>query len=348
MIGRPAAISDCELAWRQGRWDPQLCLRAWQQAKNKPSPHNIYLALKVQHALCGLQAHHLDQTEQQIVEQRIRWHAVTIRLLCAHLQLKQFDRAKALLDSRLTGRINPIRARLLSGFPCALNYLEQQQPERLTGGLRGLAVHAEQLLRDCDHLNPAMLKSIGRRSNSTQRIAVVGNAPCILENNDGAEIDNHDIVVRFNIANPLTKLTKHIGSRTDLWVISPALAGRQSSPPVNVFALSGINPLDGQSRYWRSLHKHGIARLVLFNQQDWYELVAKLHAPPSAGLLMLKSLQRMATNQTVNVFGFTTSVDQSLTLRPGYNYLSKKAGSTRHNWAEETRLIEEMLPVRAA
>ena len=51
------------------------------------------------------------------------------------------------------------------------------------------------------------------------RIAIVGNSPILLEKELGSEIDNHDIVVRFNrfITNGYEK---HTGKKVDYWVLS--------------------------------------------------------------------------------------------------------------------------------
>ncbi|WP_267523137.1 glycosyltransferase family 29 protein [Campylobacter sp. MG1] len=54
-------------------------------------------------------------------------------------------------------------------------------------------------------------------------IAIVGNSPTIMNENKGNEIDNHDIVVRFNNYPVDYSLQRHTGSKTDIWAISPAL-----------------------------------------------------------------------------------------------------------------------------
>ena len=51
-------------------------------------------------------------------------------------------------------------------------------------------------------------------------LAVVGNAPSVLEYGIGPEIDRHDIVVRFNEC-PLEGFEEHVGRRTTILVTNP-------------------------------------------------------------------------------------------------------------------------------
>jgi len=49
------------------------------------------------------------------------------------------------------------------------------------------------------------------------RVAVIGNAPSVLENNYGAYIDSHDVIVRFNEC-AVEGYESKVGSRTDILI----------------------------------------------------------------------------------------------------------------------------------
>jgi len=48
-------------------------------------------------------------------------------------------------------------------------------------------------------------------------VALIGSGDSILEYKDGAEIDNHDVVIRINRAYPYSSFQESVGSRTDIW-----------------------------------------------------------------------------------------------------------------------------------
>ena len=54
-------------------------------------------------------------------------------------------------------------------------------------------------------------------------IAVVGNSPCELNLSKGSEIDNHDIVIRFNNFIVNNEFKKDYGSKTNIWCVTPTL-----------------------------------------------------------------------------------------------------------------------------
>jgi hypothetical protein len=61
-------------------------------------------------------------------------------------------------------------------------------------------------------------------------VAVVGNAPCILNYQNGADIDSHDLVVRFNRART-AGMEQTIGSRTDILFVNASNSLAKAPPP---------------------------------------------------------------------------------------------------------------------
>lgn len=340
------APNEWEQAWRAGRWGAELCDCAWIQADRDPSIRNVYLAFKVQHAVAGLQQHNLDYVEDFVNALDKPWQALTIRLLCARLQHKQREAATSILERHLTGPIFPRRAAYLAGFPLALEFVQTQQPGRLRAPLHQLATNARKLLGTTRQLNRPFLQSLANRNCQRFSVAVVGNSPSLLNRSDGSQIDQHDIVVRFNAASLAERYHQHTGTRTDLWVVSPGLAGTQRTMPTKAMALSGINPLAGQSRFWRSIAKRGIPQLAQFDQRFWYQLVKQLQAPPSAGLLTLRGLASQHKHLEVNAFGFSTPDDLRKRPAAGEHYCDNRTGSTRHNWQKEAILLSDEFPAR--
>ncbi|MFK7889191.1 MAG: glycosyltransferase family 29 protein [Granulosicoccus sp.] len=338
------APHDWERAWLGGSWSPELCDAAWTAVDAYPSARNLYLALRVQHAISGLKQHHLDYTYHLVGTLKNPWRPVTLRLLCANLQRRNTETADALIDQFLQGPITPLRAYLLSGFPLALVYLLEKQPERFSKKLRKLAEDALDLKCRSQQMSMAFMQSLAIEQNKSCTVAVVGNGPGVLERRDGAFIDDHDVVVRFNAAAITSAYQPHVGNKTDLWVVSPALPASEKDLPAKAIAISGINPFAGRSKYWRTVRSRRISTIAQFSADHWYELVNELAAPPSAGILLLKSLARYNSRLEINIFGFSRPVDLA-SQTPGAHYSDSRRGSTRHNWHSEAHLLERLISI---
>lgn len=63
-----------------------------------------------------------------------------------------------------------------------------------------------------------------------QSVAVVGNAPSILDHKNGATIDSHDLIVRFNRART-AGMEEAIGSRTDVLFVNASNSLQKAPPP---------------------------------------------------------------------------------------------------------------------
>jgi|GEM_PF-1787341 len=342
--------------WLNGNWHKQLPTQAYQFASANPTANNLYLALKIQHAIAGLCPNVLRETELQLstLSSDSRWSKLTLRLLCAYLQTKQVDRAHLLVEDYLQDRISIYDRRRLRRFPLALHFLHEHYPEKLGPQLTDIARTAVSMFSMAKTINQGFFKGLFEDvllgGNHGLRIAIVGNGPSLLDTSSGAAIDSHDLVVRFNSPVLTPQYHAHTGQRTDMCIVSPAMAKRPSYPQIKAMAISGINIMAGESGYWQSLAAHS-ARLpmAVFSQEHWYSLVAQLQAPPSAGLLTLTSL---ANTQDLEIaaFGFssaaskvsthTGSVDES--VRPGAHYGDNNAASSRHNWPAEAKLLQQI------
>ena len=344
--------------WQTGRWHPQLPERALQCALANPSADNLYLALKIHHALREPDADSLAAVETLMCQSthQFFWSSLSLRLLCAYLQSGRMEAAHSVVQRYMPGKPNVLATLRARRFPTALAFFTEQYEHLLNNKLQRQAKLAQRLLRLKKSVDERLfldLHSNKPDNNATPvTVAVVGNAPSLLDVPRGRHIDEHDVVVRFNTPVLTEKYQLYSGQRTDVWVLSPNVARKVPLPNVQTMIVSGINILAGESGYWQHLAKYnGERQLALFRQEIWYQLAARLQAPPTAGLLLLTSLAR-TKGLRVSAFGFSgkcnvSSVDTnalklSVSRGPGVNhYADSQSASTRHNWAAEAEMLTE-------
>ena len=327
--------------WQQGNWHPGLCELAWQQVEIAPGCKALYTALKIQNAIAGIQASHVNYAIDVSEELDCCWHAVTHRLISSCLQVQREDLACHLLEKQLKGAVTPIRYYLLSRNPSVLSLLHKLDPARLPWRSGALARCANSLMANSRPLNHQLLATLSDPppSESAVTVAIVGNSPALLERADGQDIDSHEVVIRFNSAHLNEQILRHTGTKTSLLVLSPAAARTMSRVPVQPLAISGVSPWHNNSRYWRRFAAleeptHHIPSPV------WHSLVARLNAPPSSGLLALACLSQESLVR-VRAYGLTNS-EQFCTATQGLHYGDTKPPSSRHNWKLEAELVSEM------
>ena len=168
------------------------------------------------------------------------------------------------------------------------------------------------------------------------RVSVVGNSPALLKETSGREIDAADLVIRFNNVSDLKRQRAHTGTKTDIWVVSPSTPVTLCPEDAKLVIISGLHALDRASFYWR--HLPSLEReLTQFPAGIWYELVRCFQAPPSAGTLLLASLESLCQDIAIKTYGFTTC-DNQLGQVPNH-HADHKPRSSRHNWEAETRWL---------
>ena len=320
-----------------------------------PSADNLYLALKILHALRGPDTESLAALEGLMSQSKHQffWSNLSLRLLCIHLQSGHTQAAHAVLQRYMPDKPSLIETFRVRRFPMVLAFFAEHYGELLNKTLQQQAMLAQTLLRRKKSVDESLIADL--RANQTENdakqvsVAVVGNAPSLLDEPRGRHIDEHDVVVRFNLPVLTEKYQLHSGRRTDVWVLSPERARQAPMPGARTMIVSGINILAGESGYWQHLAKHSMKmQLALFRQEIWYQLVAILHAPPTAGLLMLTSLARVK-GLRVSAFGFSGSCNAADGKNDAYHppqpaanhYADRRPASTRHNWAAEAQLLTD-------
>ncbi len=190
--------------------------------------------------------------------------------------------------------------------------------------------------------------------DSISNVAVVGNAPQLLQAKYGDSIDAADCVLRFNTFVIDDSLQVNTGKRTDIWCVNPGFDFKNLKTfPCRLTWLSGYFPYHRPSNYWhhlsKQLERQSDTTFLCTSHAIWCDLVSKLHAPPSAGLLCLYTL--MAATCRVNAYGFS-GVSKSDTFsdetqgvnsaNQSHHYGDAIGDSNRHNWAAEKKLLKQL------
>jgi len=176
-------------------------------------------------------------------------------------------------------------------------------------------------------------------------LCIVGNSASELNSGNGAKIDRHKLIIRFNNFNVEAPYDKDYGEKTNIWVRSAEGSPVQDrdTSAFDLVMISGGNFIHADRR-WKMINeyiKNGAA-LSFFPNSSWYELVAKLEAPPSAGLLTLYSIYKLiGPIPRSSVFGFSF-VDQLDAAHKAHYFDDAKPGN-RHNWQKEREIFESLL-----
>ena len=171
-----------------------------------------------------------------------------------------------------------------------------------------------------------------------QSVAVVGNSPKLLESSQGAFIDSHDLVIRFNQFLPTDgkDISNSIGKKLDIWVMSPGFRG-----PIPAHAryilITGPNMI-----WWQQNWQHlacANCPILGIPLASWQASVARLDAPPSAGFACLDWLINYQRIENIRPralgFGYNPTQQSRYHIQ---NDVHK--ATSRHNWRAEQEVIE--------
>lgn len=173
------------------------------------------------------------------------------------------------------------------------------------------------------------------------RVAVVGNSPCETGRGRGADIDAHDVVIRFNRAPEDGRFAGDYGARTDVKAFATRDLKRDaldSRAPIVVAARQtalerGGMALDGELRARER-------RLVYAPLAIVAKLRIELGSTPSAGIVMLAHLRAVRGSLAgVACFGFSFT-DQ---IGPGptsAHYFEDARPDETHGWRAERALFD--------
>jgi hypothetical protein len=209
---------------------------------------------------------------------------------------------------------------------------------RLPAWLGGFDVHAQEL----------GLKAIGvqqllwrqefslavREAAAVEGLAVVGNAASLRRASLGAPVDACSLVVRFNHYGRGPELKPCLGSKIDVWVMSPAYKGPPPDQVPQWVVVTGPS-MEYKLKNWSRVEPllNLGCKVLTVPLNVWRMGIEQLAAPPSAGVLMLCWLQQILCGNMdkVHVAGLGGHTSGN-----PYTALNNQAGpSNRHNWMGE-------------
>jgi hypothetical protein len=155
----------------------------------------------------------------------------------------------------------------------------------------GQLMGVESVLQGMMHTEPGLARAMNDLAGRS--VAVIGNAPELLEEAHGEEIDSLDVVIRFNGGPWL--VPDHptaLGSRTTHWVKSNDALFQDAPTPCEVwwFTHVGWMACRGSSAFGLSTHMR-------------YPIDRAVGAKASSGTVVLHLLSELAAPASVHAFG---------------------------------------------
>lgn len=211
------------------------------------------------------------------------------------------------------------------------------------GGNADLRRMAEATLERRTQVRAAQTRLVADLADPAQDWAIVGNAPAGRGSGQGAAIDRHAQVVRFNRFSVEPEFAPDFGRKTTLHVRPLWFGGGETAAPRVV-----VTGLHGEilCRSWSAIgalqaRGHEVA---FFPPEVQTRLVAELGRAPSAGLTFAALAASLRGGRGVDHYGFSFT-DQTQGGRIAH-YFDAKAPSGRHAWQRERKLFEEVTGTR--
>lgn len=174
---------------------------------------------------------------------------------------------------------------------------------------------------------------------------IVGNSPKEIDSGNGARIDSHKTVIRFNAFSTRHPFCEDYGKRTDIWVRMPRNVGLTDrvAPSIKQVIIGGSNWMhrmsDGVFLFSALLRDYGSVGVVPF---DVYKcLVYELGTIPSSGLQILYWIYSLIGPIPAEcLYGF------EMTDQPKHK--DRQYGATtqqivRHDWERERTFFESLI-----
>lgn len=173
-----------------------------------------------------------------------------------------------------------------------------------------------------------------QRCRQASRIAIVGNSASLIGSGAGTQIDQADLVIRFNHCFSDHTSASDAGQKTDIWVVAPGFRGPKQ--PASLTVLSGPAMLWQQQQF--SYLRQVESPLLQVPLDCWRTLVRQFAAPPSAAPLVAQFLLSQGVLPAqLQLFGLNP-VESSR-----YHFaLPAHQPSPRHHWAAEHQWWQQL------
>ncbi|MBT9292556.1 glycosyltransferase family 29 protein [Prosthecodimorpha staleyi] len=217
--------------------------------------------------------------------------------------------------------------------------------------LHELGYAAVPVIAECARLMPIgdrrMLELQQLLSDRSKTIAVVGNSPVQIGRGAGAEIDAHDIVIRFNNFSEDDRFTVDYGRKTTIWARSGGHIDVWRRPPggFEFVLFSGADRRYHGAQAWDVLEtERAGGRAAFVPTRIFVELVKALDRVPSAGLLILHWLRKIRGPLAaggVSYYGFKLTDQNDGTNR--HYFANPTQAKGRHDWDAEAAYLATVI-----
>ena len=161
-----------------------------------------------------------------------------------------------------------------------------------------------------------------------KRIAIVGNARALAQNEFGVQIDGCDLVIRINRA-PMPNVASH-GARTDWLALATSLPQVQFKT-LGAARLIWMSHKRKRLKYWMG-QTFGFS---LFPKSEYDDLKAKLGAQPTTGAMLI-AFAAQSNASEIHLFGFDFFSSLSLSGR-------RDATNVPHDFTSESDFVHGLI-----
>lgn len=200
-----------------------------------------------------------------------------------------------------------------------------------------------------DTLNNPQNEANFKEFVSNKKIAVVGNSGCQLQKGTGAEIDSHDIVIRFSNYPLNPEYIVDYGSKTDIWVrnSSKSLVHKEDiSGYAFVVWKDNFKHFEVRADYLDIMYnyiKNYPNKLFIINE-SYYKSLVDISSidSPSAGCIVLWYLHQILGGfNNVDVYGFAFLAKDYNDAGHYYDNMNARL-NVDHNLALEINFLSEL------
>ena len=319
------------LQWKMGAWSEENLFHARSTLERHPTLISAELYLRFMRDAGGINEHTLRLVEQVVDHKKAQTSAVFSTLMSSlYLEIGLHEQASHYCLDALKQNANSLDSSLSLSLFAHNHHLPVSQ--RVTDSIEKRRTTLAKLrYTDQNFLNRYQGASI----------AIVGNSPHEINRQKGSEIDQHDVVIRFNNFQVDRAYARDYGKRTSIWIRSPSLeeVPDRSLEALELIIFSGCSLQFKNNTFWSSemLNNESITTAVFHNKLV-HKITRLLEAPPTAGILALYLLLSNANLfSKLSIYGFDFNQGDQ------YHYFANNNASQRHNWYNERLLYRSLL-----
>ncbi len=319
------------LQWKMGAWSEENLFHARTALERHPTVTSAELYLRFMRDAGGINEHTLKLVEQIIDQKKAQASAAFSTLMSSlYLETGLHEQASRHCINALQRDVNSLNNSLSLSLFAHNHHLPVSQ--LVTDSIEKRRTTLARLrYTDRNFLNKYRGASI----------AIVGNSSHEINQQKGLEIDQHDVVIRFNNFQLDRAYARDYGKRTSIWIRSPSLdeVPDRALTDLELIIFSGCSLQFKNNTFWSSkmLNSESVA-IAVFHNKLVHKITRLLEAPPTAGILTLYLLLSNANLfSKLSIYGFDFNQGDQ------YHYFANNSASQRHNWYNERLLYRNLL-----